>query len=139
MSGLHEKDSWPFGLGSPHPPKQQGASSTGQNRAIEGLGGLAVSADHISVPWPCLIAPSFGHASTSCARQGSTTAAQYTYLSFYTLRQAPCSFLAFSVAMNWSLRGSRQGRGKQRRGWRREEGALPCICIPSLQTRRRID
>lgn len=111
-------------------------AKTGRSK---GWGGLAVSADHISVPWPCLIAPSFGHASTSCARQGSTTAAQYTYLSFYTLRQAPCSFLAFSVAMNWSLRGSRQGRGKQRRGWRREEGALPCICIPSLQTRRRID
>ncbi|KAK2836633.1 hypothetical protein Q7C36_014502 [Tachysurus vachellii] len=44
VSGLHEKDSWPFGLGSPHPPKQQGASSTGQNRAIEELG----------VGWRCL-------------------------------------------------------------------------------------
>lgn len=119
MSGLHKKDSWPFGLGSPHPPKQQGASITGQNRAIEGWGGLAVSADHISLPWPCLIALSFGHASTSSSLQGNTTAAQYRYLTFYTRKQAPRSILA-SVVMHWSLRGRQQARHREEKGGRRE-------------------
>lgn len=78
--------------------------------------GWGVSADHMSLPWLCLIAPSFGHASTSSTWQGNTTAVPYRYLTFYALRQAPCSFLAFSVGMHWSLRGSRHGRGLQRAG-----------------------
>lgn len=111
MSGLHEKDSWPFGLGSPHPQKQQGAGSTGQNRTIERVrGGLAVSADHISLPWPCLIAPSFGHASTSSARQGNTTAAQYRH--FIHFLYAQTSSTAHFLLLVWWCTGASEAAGK---------------------------
>lgn len=110
MSGLHEKDSWPFGLGSPHPPKQQGAGSTGQTGQSKGWGGLAVSVDHISLPWPCLIAPSFGHASTSSARQGNTTAAQYRHLIHFLFSQT--SSTAHFLLLLWWCTGASEAAGK---------------------------
>lgn len=105
---------------APHIPlsSREPASQAKTGRSKDG-GGLAVSADHISLPWPCLIALSFGHASTSSSLQGNTTAAQYRYLTFYTRRQAPRSILA-SVVMHRSLWGRQQARHREKRGGRRE-------------------
>ncbi|TSS23711.1 hypothetical protein Baya_12227 [Bagarius yarrelli] len=84
VSGLHEKDSWPFGLGFPHPPKQQGVGSTGQNRAIEGLGGLAWQCLLITFPCPGPVSM-LPRSDMPAFHAYDTTAAQYRHLTFHTL------------------------------------------------------